>query len=268
MKANVKLVLDSILERFKTGDIPKAVAYSMFPIPDLPSSKWSILNRTIMFLSGTMDGRGYRQWHETNRYVKKGSKAFYILVPYIKKKETDTGEQDVLYGFGCKPVFKVEDTDGEELDYQQIEIPELPLIEKANEWGISVKAIPSNYFYRGYYAPDNNEIALATEEECVFFHELSHAGHDRIAEGLKKGQDPLQEIVAELGAATLCQIVGLTGEKHLGNSFRYIEGYAKKINMSVYSACIKVMNETEKVLDLILGKEIEQQVSSQDKLAA
>ena len=267
MKENVKLVLDSILERFKTGDIPQAVAYSMFPIPDLPSSKWSILNRTIMFLSGTMDGRGYRQWNEVNRYVKKGSKAFYILVPYIKKIETDVGDEEKLYGFGCKPVFKVEDTDGEELDYQQVELPELPLIEKAEEWGISVKTIPGNFSYRGSYSPDSKEIALATEEECIFFHELSHAGHDRVKKGLKRGQDPIQEIVAEFGAASLCQIVGLIGEKHLGNSFKYIEGYAEKLNMSVYSACIKVMNETEKVLNLILGREVNP-LSELDRLAA
>ena len=267
MKENVKLVLDSILERFKTGDIPKAVAYSMFPIPDLPSSKWSILNRTIMFLSGTMDGRGYRQWHEVNRYVKKGSKAFYILVPYIKKTDTDAGEQERLYGFGCKPVFKVEDTEGEDLDYQQIELPVLPLMEKAEEWGISIKAIPGNYSYHGFYSPGEKEIALATEQECIFFHELSHASHHRVIGELKKGQDPLQEIVAELGAAALCQIVGLAGEKHLGNSFRYVEHYSEKLNMSVYSACIKVMNDTEKVLNLILGTEAES-ISRQDRLAA
>ena len=136
MKENVKQVLHSILERFKTGDIPDAVAMSMFPIPDIPSTHWSILNRTLMFLSGTQDARGYRQWQQENRYVKKGSKAIYILVPFIKKLETDTGEQDALYGFGCKPVFRVEDTDGENLDYEGIELPQLPLIKRAEEWGI------------------------------------------------------------------------------------------------------------------------------------
>ena len=39
MNGRVKTVLDSILERFQTGDIPEAIAYSMFPFPDVPSSK-------------------------------------------------------------------------------------------------------------------------------------------------------------------------------------------------------------------------------------
>ena len=75
MNDRVKTVLDSILERFQTGDIPEAIAYSMFPFPDVPSSKWSLLNRTLMFMSGSMDARGYRQWQHVNRYVKKGSKS-------------------------------------------------------------------------------------------------------------------------------------------------------------------------------------------------
>lgn len=267
MRPNIKQVLDSIIGKFKDGDIPEAIAYSMFPIPDIPSSKWSILNRTIMFLSGTHDARGYRQWQQADRFVKKGSKALYILVPFIKKVETDDGEREALYGFGCKPVFKVEDTDGHPLEYEQIELPELPLIEKATEWNISVKAIPGNYSYRGYYSSKTNEIALATEEECIFFHELSHAGHDRILGGLKKGQNPTQEIVAELSAAVLCHMVGKTGEKYLGNSFKYIERYAEKLNISAYSACIRVMNETEKVLSLILRKETES-LPGPDRLAA
>ncbi|MCJ7776642.1 MAG: antirestriction protein, partial [Desulfobulbaceae bacterium] len=77
MNDKVKQVLGTILEKFKSGDIPEAVAYSMFPVANIPSSKWSILNRTLMFLSGTQDGRGFKQWQLSNRYVKKGSKAFY-----------------------------------------------------------------------------------------------------------------------------------------------------------------------------------------------
>lgn len=252
MKENIKRVLDSILERFKAGDIPEAVAMSMFPIPDIPSAKWSILNRTIMFLSGTMDGRGYRQWQQVNRHVKKGSRAFYILVPYLKKVETDDGEQEALYGFGCKSIFRFEDTDGEELEYEGIELPELPLMERAEKWNISVKAIPSNRYFKGSYSPDRKEISLCTKEEAIFFHELSHVAHEQVKGKLKNGQDPLQEIVAELSAHALCRIVGKTGDKFIGNSYKYIERYSEKLKISPYSACIRVMNDVEKVLNLIL----------------
>ena len=252
MNDKVKQVLNVILDKFKSGDIPDAVAISMYPIPDIPSAKWSLMNRTLMFISGTMDGRGYKQWQQVDRFVKKGSKAFHILVPFIKKqKDEQDVDKEFLIGFGCRPIFRKEDTDGKELEYETIELPDLPLIERAEEWGISVRAIPGNYRYRGYYSMERKEIALATPEEKVFFHELSHAGHEKVKGSLTRGQDALQEIVAELSAAALCKLVGKQGNDTSGNSYRYIEKYAEKIKMSPYKACLKVMSETEKVLNLI-----------------
>ena len=86
-----------------------------------------------MFISGSKDARGYQQWKEVDRFVKKGSKAIYILVPKIAKTvDSETGEEEtILKGFMCRPVFRVEDTEGEPLDYEQNELPYLPLLERA-----------------------------------------------------------------------------------------------------------------------------------------
>jgi hypothetical protein len=257
MNDRIKQVLDGILERFKSGDIPEAVACAMFPTADdIPSANWSLLNRILMFVAGTADARGYKQWGKANRYVKKGSKGFHILVPCMKKVEDEkTGEEmEALVGFVCRPVFRYEDTDGEPLAYEQIQLPELPLLERAREWGLRVRAIPGNYRCYGYYSSGRKEIALATPEEKTFYHELAHAAHDKILKGLKKGQDPLQEIVAELSAQALCHLVGRKADDSLGNSFRYIESYAEKAHLTPHGACLKVMTQTEKVLKLILKK--------------
>jgi hypothetical protein len=96
---------------------------------------------------------------------------------------------------------------------------------------------------------------LATHEECVFFHELAHAAHHKVKGSLTNGQDPIQEIVAELSAQALCNMVGKQVINTLGNSYRYIERYAKKLEISPYSACLRVMSDTEKVLNLILNSE-------------
>jgi hypothetical protein len=53
MRDKIKLALAHILEKFRTGEIPEAIAYSMFPIPHIPSANWSLLNRMLMFLAGT-----------------------------------------------------------------------------------------------------------------------------------------------------------------------------------------------------------------------
>lgn len=257
MNVRVSEILDGIINKFKAGEIPEAVAMASFPIPDIPCSKWSFTNRLLVFLAGTGDARGFRQWKAANRWVKKGAKAVYILVPCTGKEiDEDTGEEkEVLYYFKPSPVFRYEDTEGEPLDYEQINLPDLPLIQKAEEWGISVKAIPGNYRYMGYYSQSRNEIALATPEEKVFFHEIAHAGHERIKGNLSAGQDPLQEIIAELSAQALCRLVGKQTSDTTGNSYQYIERYAEKLGLSPYTACLRILGETEKVLSLILRED-------------
>jgi len=120
---------------FNEGDVQEAIACSMFLIPDTPSSKWSLLNRAIMFLLGTGDARGFGQWKEAGRHVKHGAKSFTILAPqFIKKQSEDEEETEpTLAGFIAAPVFWVEDTEGKPFDYQKIEAPEPPLIEAARE---------------------------------------------------------------------------------------------------------------------------------------
>ena len=253
MNKKVKQVLGSIVEKFKSGEISQAVAMACFPVPDTPSSQWSFTNRTLMFLSGTGDARGYRQWKSENRFVKKGSKPVYILTPCFNKKTEESGEEkQVLKYFKLAPVFRFEDTCGEEVCIPRLEIPDLPLKNRAEEWGISLKFVPGKYKYYGYYSSKRKEIVLATPEEIVFFHELAHVGHEKVKGHLKGGSDPLQEIVAELAAQALCRLVGKRGVDMTSHSFRYIEKYAKEVKKSVYFACLYVMSETEKVLDLIL----------------
>jgi len=254
MKNQIQATLNGILKQFETGDIPAAITMAMFPFCNIPSEHWSLCNRLLMVVAGTMDARGYRQWQSVDRFVKKGCKAFHILVPYVKNIEDSGKEKTILKGFGLKPVFKVEDTGGEQMEYEQLSIPNMPLIQRAEEWGITVKAIPGNYSFYGYYSTQQKEIGLATPEEKTFFHELSHVAHEQVLGQLKRGQDPFQEVTAELSAAVLCQMVGKKSNTDtLGNSYRYIQRYAEKIGLSPHQACLKVLNDTDRVLRLILG---------------
>jgi hypothetical protein len=46
--------------------------------------------------------------------------------------------------------------------------------------------------------------------------------------------------------------VGKNLKDTTGNSFQYIERYAEKLKLTSYTACLRVLSETEKVLNLIL----------------
>jgi hypothetical protein len=267
MTRTIRETLKTILDAFESGNIPEAIAHSMFPIPDLPSSRWSFLNRVTIALSGTNDARGFRQWKEVRRYVKKGAKALYILVPRlimrkVRKDDGDDEETEVIAGFMPKPVFRVEDTEGEPLAYENIELPELPLVDRARGWGISIKAVPGNYHYLGYYSQSRREIALASKDETVFFHELAHAAHQRVAGDFQKVPSWEKEVVAELAAAALCKMVG-RGSQHVGTSYQYINHYAEKEGLALVKACLKVINQTEAVLSMILQQPLSVRESRQ-----
>ncbi len=247
----VKQVLDGILESFENGNIPALIAHSFNPASDKPMKNWSVLNQLSCLAHGGDDWRGFKQWLQVNRYVRKGEKAkAFILVPCIKKIEDEDDEKRIIQGFKAMAVFDYFQTDGEELEYRQIHPPTLPLMEKAREWGLNVNAVPADGDYLGAY--NGQEIKLASRDECVFFHELTHAADSKAQGGLKNGQDPFQEIVAELGALALCQLVGKSGDRYLGNGYRYIKHYSEQAGLSPRTGVMRLMNRTEKALNELM----------------
>ena len=252
--------LMKVIESFKSGDIGKFIALSYFPFPNIPCSKWSLRNRLIMNLAGTYDARGFQQWQQINRRVKKGAKALYILGPVTKKiKVVDQLTQEekdsfVIVGFKSIPVFAVEDTEGNTLDYELPVVPELPLLDVAKRFGLEVRAGFFNGSVFGYYSPQKALIHLNTKEEIVFFHELAHAVHDRITD-ISKLPKWKSEVVAELTATVLALMCGLKWETISGQAYGYIESYAKTSKKSALDACLEVVDDIEKILDLIYGTE-------------
>lgn len=153
----IRAVLD-LIEKEKLEYVALAVFRTR---SSKPSDKWSFFNRMIMLAHGTNDARGFRQWQQVGRYVKKGAKAFHILVPIFKKvpvkrKEVveeierlksehcekceeqhccvcwvsdeilRLKEQEVLYveklvGFKAAPVFRKEDTEGAPLEEDKLQ---------------------------------------------------------------------------------------------------------------------------------------------------
>src|SRR3989344_4098871 len=68
-------------------------------------------------------------------------------------------------GFRPQAVFKVEDTDGKSLDYQNIEIPKFRFLEVAKEWGLKVAGIGFVSNYYGAYSSSEKKILMASPEE-------------------------------------------------------------------------------------------------------
>jgi len=261
--------LSGILHEFQQGTIPEAIALAMFPGADIPSAKWSLLNRLLMVLAGTGDARGIKQWNQVGRRVKKGAKSFRIFAPRfirVKSKELSKSTEDEdqepaatpetqekkRIGFLLIPVFRVEDTDGESLTYEALDVPDLPLMEVARAWGLEIKAIPGNTRFYGCFNAATGKISLASPEEKVFFHELAHAAHSR--SGLLEGNVCWQrEIVAELSAAVLCRVCGRQPDENLGESFGYLKEQAEKAGINVTQACLAVLGDVEAIMNMVFS---------------
>ena len=254
---NVRDATQKLLTIFRAGNLPKAVGFSIIRRQagdERPADKWSIGNQVLMLASGSFDARGLKQWNEVGRFVKKGASAIYIMAPMTMKIEDEKTKEEkiIITGFRSIPVFCYLSTDGKPLpgrpDYTPDQLP--PLYEVAEKLGMTVKFAPMTGNRLGFYSSRNKSITLSAKDASVFFHELAHAMHDRL-KPLKGGQDPLQEIVAEMSAAVLCEMQGISGYEE--NSFKYIKHYTEKMGcQDVLKTIMKVLNEVEQVVTGIM----------------
>jgi len=259
-------VAAKIIEAFQTGNLPKAIAPIFIYRKDgVPCRSWSWSNQLLCVLHGTSDARGYRQWNETGRHVKKGYMAFEILVPLMRTLEAtdpDTGERkriEILSGFRTAPVFAIESTEGQELSKVDEEIVHwlnaLPLVEVAKSWGLEIDAIDPKKsqhsvalgrYYKG------SAIALSVSNLSTWAHELIHAADDRLGNLNERGQHWRSETVAELGGAILLEALGYEVDSDRGGAWHYVKSYADADGVEPIQACMQVLKRTCDAVNLLL----------------
>jgi len=256
-------VANKIIEAFQSGNLPKAMAPIFIRRKDgVPCRSWSWGNQLLCVIYGTSDARGIRQWNECGRWVKKGSKAFDILVPLLKPAtviDEDTKQQkriEVLVGFKTAAVFAVECTDGKELPKIDDEITQwidaLPLVEVARAWGLNVEAFNGRDGKAlGHYCRDE-AIGLGVKNLSTWAHELLHAADHRMGNLKEKGQHWRSETVAELGGALLLECLGFDTESDRGGCMDYISKYASEAGLQPIQACMDVLKRTCEAVELIL----------------
>lgn len=241
---HIKEAMETLLKMFEAGDLEK-VAHAVFKGGDIPADKWSFLNRLLMYCNNTEDARGFNQWKQAGRYIKKGSHAFYILAPMFKKitdekaLELCAREKQILSGFRAIPVFRYEDTDGAPIISEGLKL-DIPFAFNGiiQELGLKVDAVRFNGASYGSYNPIRKEIKLASPEIEIFLHELSHAVDDRL-NGLIAGQRNDQEVTAEFSGAVIGHLMGY--KVSMGNVKEYIEHYSFKELMNCLGRIEKVV---------------------------
>lgn len=274
-EAIIKESVDQLLEMFRTGQLPEKVAFSIIHRHAgdvIPSDSWSIGNRVLQMLQGTSDARGFKQWQEAGRHVKKGSHAIHILAPLtfkIKVKDEKTGEdveKVIVKGYRPIPVFRAEDTEGADLVYDHSYEPkEYPkFFDVAAKLGIDVSYAPLRANFLGQYSMRTNSIQLCARDSVVYYHELAHAIHATIVD-LRVYDTAKAEVVAEFSALVLANIAHVTGFEQQG--FDYIAHYAKTHKpANVMKEIFSVLNDVEAIVNKVL--EISEDAPADEEPAA
>lgn len=259
MTEDTKKFLDEMVQRLKDGkEVAGTMNKAKFSVPEnAPVYGWSMFNRMLVVMQKGTDCRTYNSWKEIGRYVKKGARALYITAPLLVNKKdkdgnpvlNDEGKPDqFLFGFRRQAEFDIRDTDGDENKVEMPKVPEdLPLMDVAEKMGIEVTA-EYTFSYYGYFSVQENRIAMCTDSEQTFLHEISHAVDHKI-NNYKDEERDLNEVIAELSACFLASQFGRFA--NMKYTRQYIETYSGG-KQHVAVSIMKAMSRVERIFDYIV----------------
>ena len=246
-----RAAIDRIVDAFDKPEtlVDTVVRAALIPNTS-PCTRWGPVNRFLVALAGTSDARGFRQWREVGRAVRRGARALHILVPRFRRVETDDEDDDVqehLIGFVSAPVFAVEDTEGEPLpETVPPAIPRLQTVADALGIRITYAGAVSDHVLGVYRGGLDDRITLYTHDVATFHHELAHALHHRTGK-LRSSHDAAahrdNEIVAEVSAAVLVRV--FEGEEVGRQAIGYIKDY-----QATKTRLLKLLPEIIEVVDV------------------
>lgn len=267
-------VTNSIIEQLEKGAIPWVKPWKADSSADknLVSQKpYQGINRLILGLSGMVNGYGvpvwasYKQWESIGGQVRKGEKGTRIVFfSKVDKENKQTGDKESYSVLKAYWVFNASQIDGIEIVPAETVAKPFTPIEYAEERIIKTGAALSHGGDAAFYAPSVDRIQLPNKGTfnseanyyATAFHELVHwtGAKHRLDRNLEKGRfgNPayaFEELVAEMGAAFLCQDYGIQGElRHAG----YIQSWLKALRDDS-KAVFKAAALAQKAADYLNG---------------
>lgn len=282
-KTNVyEMVTERIIAELEKGVIPwekpwtgvRSGAYNR-----VSKRPYSLLNQ--MLLKHTGEYATYKQWQDLGGQVKKGEKSEIVVFWKIFETEEtnkDTGEKETkkIPLLRYYNVFHISQVEGvEPLKPEQLN-DEVEPIEEADK-------IITDYITRehieftecrsneAYYSPSQDAVVVPMKEQykvineyySTTFHELTHStGHKNRLNRLETGAVAAfgsetyskEELVAEIGSASLMNLLGIETVKTIRNSAAYIQSWLQVLrndNKFIVSASSKA----EKAVNYILAAE-------------
>jgi len=237
--------VNEIVQHVNWSDLPRAIAYAKFPVEDIPSSRWSLVNRVIMISAGTFDARGLGQWKAVQRYLIRGARPLFIVAPQVHHDKEQVETKEVLKGFVSPVVYAVGHTYGDPIEYKEPAKKQFNTIPLALRYKLDLKGI-NKFFPVSTYVDES--LVLADELEKQFFWTLVLKVFDDLFQDGRSRKDRL--LVAELSALALLYICG-RNVMYCGNHFSMIQAYGRDVRLSTLAAFMTVVKNVDKVLSAV-----------------
>jgi len=264
----VKEVTTKLLEQFRNPeDLPEKLAFLYINMGRW-SARWSAGNQLIAMIYEASDAATYKTWGNLGRQVNKGAESFSILKP-LKRSYTTTDDdgkevrRSYIYGFGGHNVFRLEDTkitdqevwdkfadnkkakefmsEAEEFFAPVLTKLELKSFEASNTQGSGAAAW---YSHKG-------SITMGVESLQVTAHELVHAIEHKLGNlTIAPGQQPDNELVAELGSAVMLNLMGHEDKVDLGFTYEYLTNYANGKDLT--KTCLSLLYRVDAAMKFAL----------------
>ena len=276
-----EIVTNRIIEELEKGNIPWQRPWSTagrYAMSHSTRKPYSLLNQMLL-----RPGE-YLTFEECKREggkVKKGEKGnFVVSWAKIKKVETDEEGNErttIIPRLKYYYVFEVSQCEGIERNCTEepktygntpVESADNIITAYINRETVTFTATDSN---RAYYSPSEDAVVVpdlkyfeAVEEYySTSFHELTHStmhqdrcnrAEERKGKKVAFGSEEYskEELVAEIGAATLVNMIGLESDKSFKNSVSYIQSWIGKLKNDK-NLIVSASSRAEKAVNYILG---------------
>lgn len=268
-------VTDRIIAQLEAGQIPwhKPWIASGQAISRSTGKPYSLLNQMLLGQPG--EYVTFNQAQQEGGHIRKGEKAQMVVFwKFIEQEDEETHKKKQVPFLRYYSVFHLSQCEGLTAKHA----PQLPNAAHADQ---QAEAVIADYVQRSgvtihhqdgdkaCYHPSSDSITLPRIEQftdtaayySTAFHELTHStGHASRLNRLDKtaffGSDAYskEELIAEIGAATLVQHVGLETTHSFTNSAAYIQSWLKALQNDK-RLIVNAAGRAEKAVALILGSE-------------
>lgn len=279
MKCNVyEMVTDRIISELEKGVIPwekpwtgvRSGAYNR-----ITKKPYSILNQMILKHSG--EYATFKQWKDLGGHIRKGEKSEIIVFWKIIKTEeiNEDGEKEersipMLRYYNVFHISQVEGVKPLAKPFNEVEpiaAGEQLISEYITRENIKFVECESN---QAYYQPSNDTLVVPMKQQykhineyySTVFHEMTHStGHKNRLNRLQTGEVAAfggteyskEELTAEIGSASLMNLLGIETERSFRNNTAYISSWLKVLKNDV-KFIVSASSKAEKAVNYILGE--------------